>query len=106
QLRPRLFPDFDGFRGGLKPQRTAPSQPKAYSPEQLQSFLRRARQPAIAREVTRVRAGRKQTFAQSVAKSPATPIDRLFLLLALTGLRLGEALSLRWEQVDIERGRI
>lgn len=106
QLRPKLFPDFDSLKAGLKPQRTQPPQPRAFTPDELNEFLRVARLPAPVLEVSRTRGGRKETFEQRVAKVPATPIDRLFLLLALTGMRLGEVLALKWDSVDIERGRI
>lgn len=107
-IRPPLFPDLDLLRRALKPVRTEHKEPKAFSPAQLSAFLNAAFEYDKANKrkgVKRRRAGKSQRFVQRVPR-PATPVSELFLILALTGVRLGEALELRWEDVDLQRGRI
>jgi len=41
-----------------------------------------------------------------LAATAADPVGPLYALIATTGLRRGEATGLRWQQVDLERGRL
>lgn len=102
--RPRLLPDAAPLFKALKAVPTIERDVIAYSPAELSSFLKRAMLEERQPPTRRIRR-RGQTFRQTVAV-PATPVSRLFLLLALTGMRLGEALALRWEHVDLARGRL
>jgi integrase len=103
ELRPARFHDFPVLVRALKPVPEAKPTPQAFTPEQLRSFLERSR--VEKHPVTRVRHGKQEVYTQKVRK-PATPVDRLFLLLALTGCRLGEALALKWQDVDLARGLV
>lgn len=76
--RPRVFPDSAILWHALKIKRGQRQVPNAFTPHELQAF--RDALPDSSR--------------------------RLFLLLALTGMRLGEALKLQWGDVDLGRGRI
>jgi len=76
--RPRLFPDPDVFWPALKLARVQRQQALAFTPRQLQAFRKKLR-------------------------ADQRP---LFDLLALTGMRLGEAEKLTWADVDLDRGRI
>ncbi|MCB9894506.1 MAG: tyrosine-type recombinase/integrase [Planctomycetes bacterium] len=111
-VRPPLFPDFKPLKKALKPQRVELDQPRAFSPEVLRKFLKAAVEweaPDVKLKVKRRKGrgkGKLEEFGQAPSKRPATPISRLFPLLALTGCRLGEALALKWEDVDLERGRL
>jgi len=111
-VRPPLFPDFKPLKKALKPQPVEFGQPKAYSPTVLCKFLKAAvewESPDAKLKVKRRKgkgSGRLEQFEQGPSSRPATPISRLFLLLALTGCRLGEVLALKWENVDLDRGRI
>lgn len=110
QVRPCRFPDFDCFAGAFRPMAEVVQPPTAFAPEALQGFLR----CALAREdpqrtVSIVRfkiGGVPERFEQPATAHAATPVSRLFVLLALTGCRLGEALALRWSDVDLRRGRL
>jgi len=107
-IRPPLFPDLDLLCRALKPVHADYKKPIAFTPHQLTAFLQSAIEYDKAnkrRRIKRRRAGRSQSFLQRVQR-PATPVSELFLLLALTGARLAEALALRWDSVDLERGRI
>lgn len=107
-IRPPLFPDIDSLRKALKPVRAEPRAATAFAPHDLVNFLKEARKydkHNRRSSVERRRAGKVQKFRQRVPR-PATPVCDLFLLLTLTGTRLSEALSLKWEQVDLERGRV
>lgn len=109
-IRPPLFPDFKPFKKALKPQPVDLGQPNAFSPTTLCSFYKAALEwesPDIKLPVKRrKRHGSPEGFHQAPSSRPSTPVSRLFLLLALTGCRLGEALALKWEDVDLERGRV
>ena len=109
-IRPPLFPDFKALKKALKPQRVDPKNPKAFPPQDLQAFLGAAiewESPEVKVAVSRRKVGgKKEAYGQGPPHRPATPISRLFLLLALTGCRLGEALNLKWEDVDLQRGRV
>ncbi|HRK36311.1 MAG TPA: site-specific integrase [Candidatus Hydrogenedentes bacterium] len=50
--------------------------------------------------------GEKERFEQTATAYAATPVSRLFLMLALTGARVGEILALKWDDVDLARGRL
>lgn len=109
-LRPPVFPDFKPIKKALKPQREDLDQPTAFSPKQLTTFLNAALEwesPELKVSVKRRKpSGKREEFEQTPPSRPATPVSRLFLLLALTGCRLGEALGLKWEDVDLDRGRV
>lgn len=107
-VRPPLFPDLAPLLKALKPVRAEPRAPVAFTPHQLGEFLKEARtydRQNRRSSVERSRGDKVQKFHQRVPRS-ATPIADLFLLLALTGMRLGEALALTWKQVDLEHGRL
>jgi len=89
--------------------RAEPPAPNCYIPDTLRALL----VTALEREakgyvvkVTRLRGGKVQRFAQTASAAPALPMSRLVLLLALTGARRGEVLALRWDDVDLKRGRL
>ncbi len=109
-LRPPLFPDFKPLKKALKPQRVDLPQPKAFSPKELGAFLKAAldwESPDAKVAMKRRKGqGKEEAFDQRPPAKPATPVSRLFLLLALTGCRLGEALALKWADVDLDRGRV
>lgn len=107
--RPKLFPDSIIFWPALKLRKVQAREGVAYSPGQLETFyaaLRADEAPKTDRAVKRARRGKRQRFSQVFASQSPTPASRLFLLLALTGMRLGEALTLKWSDVDLQRGRI
>jgi integrase len=78
----------------------------------LTDAVRRGRLATNPASRERIRAPRKETFtiqpptpreaAQLVEVASDTRIGVLVRLLALTGLRLGEALGLRWQDVDLD----
>lgn len=109
-LRPAHFPDFASLAPALRPSGSDAAAPTAFSPRDLRKFLEAALKREIpARRVQiRHRRGtrRRKIFDQPIMQQPATPVSRLFILLALTGMRLGEALSLKWSDVDLKRGRM
>lgn len=116
-LRPQRFRDFQReLAPVLKPTGGDVGDPTAFRPEELAGFLRRALQretPGLQAQVSRINRhgkngehSRRENFKQTVMQKPSTPVSRLFLLLALTGARLGEILNLKWEDCDLERGRI
>lgn len=76
--RPRLFPDAAIFWRALRNLPMPTREGFAYTPRQLKAF-RKACKPKLR---------------------------RLFLLIALTGCRRKEAVSLLWNDVDLARGRI
>ncbi|MCB9895698.1 MAG: tyrosine-type recombinase/integrase [Planctomycetes bacterium] len=109
--RPPRFPDYAYLANSLKPLREDATTPTAYSPEELQAFLEKAlerEQPNKVVEVRRAKSstGKSEKFQMRTVKNAVTPVSRLFVLLALTGCRVGEALSLKWTDVDLDRGRI
>ncbi|MCB9935890.1 MAG: tyrosine-type recombinase/integrase [Planctomycetes bacterium] len=109
--RPPRFPDYAYLAISLKPLREDATTPTAYSSEELKAFLKKAlerEQPVKVVEVKRTKTatGKAEKFQMQTVKNAATPVSRLFLLLALTGCRVGEALNLKWSDVDLERGRI
>lgn len=109
-VSPALFPRFKVFQSALKANYTQAPEPVAYEPKQLTAAYRAAakrddphRQFQVTREHTR---GRKARFVQTTSVVAATPVSRLFLLLALTGMRRSEALGLKWKDVELAKGRI
>lgn len=109
-LRPRRFVDFELLLEPLKPVRGKKKPPTAYSPDDLVEFLSMALERESADRLVEVAPGKdsrkKKVYSQRVSSTAATPVSRLFILLALTGCRLGEALNMKWEDVNLERGRI
>jgi integrase len=49
---------------------------------------------------------RREDFAKLLDAIPSLDYRELVIVATLTGMRLGELLSLRWESVDLERGMI
>ncbi len=112
-LRPPLFPDVDQLRRAFKPHRTDNVQPSSFSPDQLTAFLAEALSDedvvqvvTVRRQVTRKRD--KQVFQQKLGdrNRPVAKVSRLFLVLALTGCRLGEALMMKFSDIDFRAGLI
>lgn len=67
----------------------------------------------VAADVARPKVDTPEAFALSreqlrdvLAAARGTRLEPLLLLLASTGLRLGEALALRWEDVDLDTGML
>lgn len=110
RARPPRFPDFESFSEAFKPTRGDADPPQAFSPKQLKLFLKTALErenPERKVKVVRFkRGGVKERFEQTAKASAATPVSRLFVMLALTGARVGEVLNLKWQDIDLERGRI
>lgn len=108
--RPRRFPDFEPLLVPMKPTRGKARAPIAFEPDELCSFFIEADRrgdPSRAVNVKLVKGSRKKAVhVQPVSSVCSTPVSRLFLLLALTGCRLGEALGMKWEHIDLRRGRI
>lgn len=107
--RPPLFPDPMIFKQALKPSRVQSPMPTVFTPNDLQSFLETALKHELEDrkvEVKRRKNNKLETFHQTARSTSATPVSHLFLLLAVVGCRLGEALTLRWETCDLDRGRI
>lgn len=109
--RPPRFPDLANLANALKPLREDATTPTAYTPAELRAFLEKAlerEQPNKVVEVERTKSatGKAETFQMHTVKNAVTPVSRLFLLLALTGCRVGEALGLKWSDVDLSRGRV
>lgn len=108
-LRPPRFSDFESLNAAFKPLRGKEDAPRAFKPSELQAFLRAClmrEDPKRAANVVRMKDGKRETFTQTAPSYSATPTSRIFLMLALTGARLGEILALKWSDVDLERGRI
>jgi len=109
RLRPRRFPDFEDLKLGLKPIREKTPTPEAFAPGVLAKFYETAlanEDPERVVTVRRSKGGKEEKFLQPVSRHAATPVSRLFLLLCLTGCRRGEALALKWSDVNLDRGRI
>lgn len=109
ELRPPLFPDVVIFKKAFKASPANLDGPTAFSSLELAAFLRvslNREAPGRKVKVLRLKAGQRERFEQTAVATASTPVSRLFLLLTLTGMRLGEALCLRWKDVDLERGRI
>ena len=107
--RPLRFPDFEAVKPALRPVHGNRRQPVAFSPAQLKEFFDEAialEDPSRKSAVKRIRKGKEERFEQRPHLRALTPPSRLFILLALTGCRLGEALGMKWDDVDLERGRI
>ncbi|MEE9312525.1 MAG: tyrosine-type recombinase/integrase [Planctomycetota bacterium] len=108
--RPRRFADFAPLLEPLKPTGGKSKPRVSFNPDKLQRFYAKAvawQDPSREVEVKPAKDSRKkQNHTQVVSSVCSTPVSRLFLLLALTGCRLGEALSLKWNQVDLELGKI
>jgi integrase len=109
-IRPPMFPDLAIFNKALKKGRVDKKPPSVFSPEKLCAFLNLViyrEDPERLVEVNRVRKGKAEAgYQQSATSNASTPLSTLFLLVTLTGCRLGEALALTWDKVDLKRGRI
>lgn len=111
-IRPALFPDLPLIAKALRSTREQRKPPVAFSPRELSDFLDKAIENETAGrtvEVVRRRRGKitlAEPHRQSVSSQAATPITRLFLVLALTGCRRSEALGLKWDDVHLDRGLI
>lgn len=108
-LRPARFPDFPVLIRALKAIPALAPDPAAFSPTQLNEFLAKAMEMSVRERlvsVIRVKGGKGESFSQGVSWVAATPVYQLFLVVTLTGCRLGEALNLRWRDVDLDKGRI
>lgn len=105
-LRPRLFPDSSIFARATKSRGGGSGQPASFSPQQLRAFLTEARKRELPGRKVLVEDSRGRKFEQTALATAETPVSHVFLLLALTGMRLGEALALKWDQVDTKHGRI
>ncbi|MCA8935535.1 MAG: site-specific integrase [Planctomycetes bacterium] len=110
--RPRRFPDITEFNAAFAPhENEAKAQWMALTPSDLESFLiaaLRREAPDFRADITRARrnGAAVESFHQTAPSTAATPISRLFLVLALCGCRREEALRMKWEHVDLEKGRI
>lgn len=104
--RPKLFPDFAIVRPALRLRAVAGKRALAFSPSELKKFFKEAAKPSSPSKIRRIKNGRSEVFSQAASKHPSTPVEDLFLLLACTGMRLGEALSLKWSDLDLKSGRI
>ncbi len=107
--RPRRFPDVEDLRYALKPQPVEPREEVACTPDELVAFYEMAEQrenPERPMEVARLARGRWQNFKQRPPILAATPVSRLFLLLAITGARRSEGLAMKWSDIDLAKGRI
>ncbi|MCA8917122.1 MAG: tyrosine-type recombinase/integrase [Planctomycetes bacterium] len=109
-LKPRRILDREALMDALQSQRGKRKMGAvAFSPDQLKGFLQKAverEQADFKAVIKRKKNGKEEEFEQTAPSTSATPASRLFLLLALTGCRRGEALGLKWEDVDLDRGRI
>ena len=109
ELRPPRFPDIDNLRRALRPQPVRSIRQMALTPEVLKKFLKEALRhddPDRLLEIERERHGKVEVYRQKKAVMSATPVSRLFIMLALTGARVTEALLLKWSDVDLPRGRL
>jgi integrase len=108
-LRPPRFPDIDNLRRALRPQPVRNTKQLALTPEVLKVFLAEALShddPERVLNIERERHGRVEVYRQKKAVMSATPVSRLFVLLALTGARVTEVLHLKWADIDLPRGRL
>lgn len=109
--RPKLFPDFEILRDALRAQTQDLGPPASFSAAELTRFLSVAleyeRGPMVY-SVKRRKQGstRVERFQQVRSSFSATPVSRVFLLLALTGWRKEEVIQLRWEHVRFDTGQI
>lgn len=107
--RPPRFPDFDSLVDAFRPLRAERDPPRAFTPEKLRAFLKACldrEDPGYTATVVRVKNGKAETFQQNTHSYCATPASRLFVVLTLTGARLGEVLAMKWADVDMDHGRI
>ncbi len=108
-LRPRLLRDLPHLVRGLKPPRQPVPTPEAIEPAALRAFLRAAlERDAVGTATVKRKKGKTGKEEEYVQRVPAsdTSVARLFLLLAALGCRLGEALALKWTDIDLDRGLV
>lgn len=111
-LRPPLFPDVDQLRTAFKPFKTDGVQPVSFTPSQLTAFLGEAlsyesvKYVAVKRKVRNTDEVQHYDQRLNDGNKPLAKISRLFLILALTGCRRGEALRLKFSDVDLDKGVI
>jgi len=109
ELRPPRFPDIDNLRRALRPLPVRNAKRLALTPDILRKFLEQAvkhEDPDRRLQVRREKHGRIEEYTQRKGVASATPVSRLFILLALTGARVTEALQLKWSDVDLQKGRL
>jgi integrase len=111
EFQPPVFQNFKPLAAALKPGATGGGDPKAFEPKELVKFLETAlerEEPGRVAKVFNSKPGQRERegYLQPLTERANTPVSRLFLLLALGGMRLGEALALKWSDVDLERGRM
>jgi len=107
--RPPRFPDWQSLVRAVRNRPVTPRPRLSLTPAVLQKFLVAALEyedPARRVAVERKKAGKVENFKQAPAHVAVTPVSRLFIMLALTGARLGEVLALKWKDIDLEKGRL
>jgi integrase len=107
---PRRFNDMEALLLPLKPVAGKSRQAMAFSPTEMQAFLTTALEREDESRTILVKPAKgkrhRAEYQQPAAARSATPVSRIYLMLALTGCRLEEALQLRWQDVDVDRGRL
>ncbi len=106
-LRPPRFPDFLPFVAATKQKAGDTHPPRSFTSRQLANFLKTAIEFEGENHGALFlgrRAGEPPTAVPRHITDPQTPVSAIFLLLALTGCRLEEALRLKWNQVEVEEG--
>ncbi len=95
----------DVFAGDVEPMVEPKAEIKVHAPATLAAFLELAeRYGTESRDVTRTRRGRVENFRQ--ASGASVPILEAALVLACTGMRRGEAVNLRWSDVNLDSGLV
>lgn len=108
-LRPPRFPDFKPLIRSTKQKAGETYPPRSFSSSQLSAFLKAAIKlegddHAVA--FMGHRRGESPPDTTVRVTTPETPVSALFLILALTGCRLNEALNLKWADVAEDEGVI
>lgn len=108
-LEPPRFKDSRRFLKRLKPIPVNRKKPKVFSPSELTQsigLLLEYEKRTHGKHISRTKNMKEETFYQTTASVSATSLSSLFLMLALTGARRGEVLSLMWKDVDMQNGQI